>query len=389
MRDNFTEQDLRQLLGRRDTLCVSIYLPTQTAGPEIEQNPIQLKNLLNEAEEKLVQGGVRAAEAREWLEKARSYLDDRYFWQHQSHGLALFIEGATTRLYRLPLEFKPEVVVSDRFHITPLLPLLSGDGLFYLLALSQKQARLFQGSRFEIEEVPVEEMPKSLADALRYDEFEPQTQYHSADAPGAAGGGQIIFHGHGGGEEDRKVHLARYLQGIDRALAEVLQKEQAPLVLAGVDYLLGIYREVNTYDHLLEEAILGNPDDLSAQELHQRAWPLVEPVFRAPRQEAAERYKALAGTGKTANDIQEIVPAAYQGRIDVLFLTREHHVWGTFDVESQRVHLDEAPGPDNEDLCDLAAAHTFLNRGKVYVVDPDQEPDAMPDTNGLAAIFRY
>ncbi|OUC09055.1 hypothetical protein RY27_05225, partial [Litorilinea aerophila] len=175
MRDNFTEQDLRQLLGRRDTLCVSIYLPTQTAGPEIEQNPIQLKNLLNEAEEKLVQGGVRAAEAREWLEKARSYLDDRYFWQHQSHGLALFIEGATTRLYRLPLEFKPEVVVSDRFHITPLLPLLSGDGLFYLLALSQKQARLFQGSRFEIEEVPVEEMPKSLADALRYDEFEPQT----------------------------------------------------------------------------------------------------------------------------------------------------------------------------------------------------------------------
>jgi hypothetical protein len=42
------------------------------------------------------------------------------------------------------------VVVTDRFHIKPLLPLLSGDGRFYVLALSQSEVRLLQGTRYSV-----------------------------------------------------------------------------------------------------------------------------------------------------------------------------------------------------------------------------------------------
>jgi hypothetical protein len=35
--------------------------------------------------------------------------------------------------------------------------------------------------------------------------------------------------------------------------------------------------------HLLDEAIEGHPDRLSAKELHDRAWAVVEPHFRAKR----------------------------------------------------------------------------------------------------------
>jgi len=42
------------------------------------------------------------------------------------------------------------VVVSDRFHLKPLLPLLTGDGRFYILALSQNQVRLLQGTRYSV-----------------------------------------------------------------------------------------------------------------------------------------------------------------------------------------------------------------------------------------------
>jgi hypothetical protein len=42
------------------------------------------------------------------------------------------------------------VVVSDRFHLKPLLPLLTGDGKFYLLTLSQEdEVKFFEGSRFQ------------------------------------------------------------------------------------------------------------------------------------------------------------------------------------------------------------------------------------------------
>jgi hypothetical protein len=45
------------------------------------------------------------------------------------------------------------VIVSERFHVKPLLPLLSGDGRFYVLALSQNEIRLLQGTRYSVEQV--------------------------------------------------------------------------------------------------------------------------------------------------------------------------------------------------------------------------------------------
>ncbi|MGH8601563.1 MAG: hypothetical protein ACREXR_01905, partial [Gammaproteobacteria bacterium] len=44
-------------------------------------------------------------------------------------------------------------VVEHRFHLKPLFPLISGDGTFYLLALSQNEVRLFKGSRYHINEL--------------------------------------------------------------------------------------------------------------------------------------------------------------------------------------------------------------------------------------------
>jgi len=46
--------------------------------------------------------------------------------------------------YRLPIEFQELVVVSDQFHLKPLLYLINNDGRFYLLALSQNDVRFLR-----------------------------------------------------------------------------------------------------------------------------------------------------------------------------------------------------------------------------------------------------
>ena len=56
----------------------------------------------------------------------------------------------------------------DRFHLKPLLPLLTGDGRFYVLAVSQNAVRLLQGTRHSIHEIRPELMPKSFADATHF-----------------------------------------------------------------------------------------------------------------------------------------------------------------------------------------------------------------------------
>ena len=170
-----TREDLKALSQQQDESLVSIYLPTRPAGPETRENPIRFKNLLAAAESKLSERGFRASEARAMLEPAQQLVDDYDFWQHQSTGLALFISSSFSRSYRLPLDFEELVLVGPHFHLKPLVPLLSGDGRFYLLALSQNEIRLFQGTRHTFEEVMLtEQVPGSLAEALWYEDPEKQ-----------------------------------------------------------------------------------------------------------------------------------------------------------------------------------------------------------------------
>ncbi|MDK3156606.1 hypothetical protein QPK87_08445 [Kamptonema cortianum] len=195
-------------LTQTEEPSISIYLPTERRSKETRQNPIRFKNLIRQAEEQLIEQGLKTQEAHQLLQAAHE-LDTYDFWQHQSDGLAIFISPSLFRYYRLPLDFEELAVVSDRFHLKPLLSLFTGDGQFYLLALSQNQVRLFQGSRFSISEVELENVPQGIAEALRYDDPEQQLQFHTRTQPARAEGDSrsdpygnraAIFHGQGGGE---------------------------------------------------------------------------------------------------------------------------------------------------------------------------------------------
>ena len=58
----------------------------------------------------------------------------------------------------------------------------------------------------------------------------------------------------------------------------------------------------------LSDGVEGSPERLSTQELHDRAWPLVEPHFLEARAKTAALYRQLAGTGRSTSDLMQIVP---------------------------------------------------------------------------------
>lgn len=384
-----TRDDLRTLIGKRDGWCVSIFVPTHRIGPETQQNPIRLKNLLGKAEEDLVAAGLRPPEAQKLLQPAETLLHDGLFWQHQSDGLALFVSPERFQHYRLPFDFEELAVVAERFHIKPLLPLLSGDGRFYVLALSQNEIRLLQGTRYSVSEVDLGEVPDSLAEALKYNDPEKRLQFHtSTRTPGGKGQRPAIFHGHGvASADDPKDYILRYFHQVDEGLGDLLGGEETPLVLAGVDYLLPLYKEANTYPHLVAEWIEGNPEELRAEELHEQAWPILRPLFLKAKREAAAQYRQLAGAGseRASSDLEEVIPAAYVGRVETLFVALHTQRWGAFDADTYEVRLHNEEEPGDEDLLDLAAVHTLVNGGTVYAVEPEKVPDGTP----LAAVFRY
>lgn len=325
--DVLTREDLRTLLVESHEPCLSLFMPTHRGGSE--QDPVRWKNLLREAEERLIARGLCAPKAKEFLDPGHKLSADPSFWKNQSDGLAFFLAQEFQRLYRLPMVFENLVAVGEQFHIKPLLPLISSNGRFYVLALSQHGVRLLQGTRDRVSEVDLKGVPRSLAEALLTHEAKEPFSFHGRRAGEGAGSWSGIFHGHGVGIDDSKDELLHYFQKIDRGLHPLLREERAPLVLAAVDYLQPIYRQANTYVHLLEEGVSGNPDRLSVAELHDQAWPLVQPLFKAEQERAAAQYRRLAGTGHASGDLEAVVAAAYAGRVETLFVALEHRSGGS------------------------------------------------------------
>jgi len=266
----------------------------------------------------------------------------------------------------MPQSFKELIVVTDRFHIKPLIPALASDAEFYILAISQKNVRLLKCSLQHAEEMDLEGVPENLAEALNLDDFEKRIQRHT-------------------GTEDIKANILQYFQQVDRGLRELLRDKKTPLIFAGVDYLFPIYREASTYPYLTDKGIYGNPEGSNADMLLDSARPVVETLLKAKRVDALSQYRQDAGTGLTSSNVREVVRAACHGRVGILFVSVGVQQWGTFDAVTDEVALDKDANSTNEDLLDLATIQTIMNGGTVYAMDHGE----MPDASSLAAIFRY
>ena len=387
--DLLTRNELVALSETHGEWCVSLFLPTVRAGAETQQNPIRFRNLLRTAEERLMKAGLRKPDAENLLQPADALLNDADLWRHMSDGLAVFVTGDELHTFRAPIPFEELAIVTHRFHLKPLLPLLSNDGQFYVLALSQDEIRILEGTRDSVTQVEMESVPDSLAEALQFDDPESRLQWRTAASGAAGGSGGTVFYGGGSGSDSEgKKNILRYFQKVDRGLNDLLAEKSVPLLVAGVDYLLPIYREANTYRHLMDAGIVGNPETLSARELHEKAWKIVRPHFAEAQQQDRERFEQLTGqqSQQASSDLKTILKAAHEGRVATLFVALDAYQWGIFKPASNYklpVHLDRQP--EDQDLFDLAAILTFANGGQVFAV-PDDE---VPGDSSMAAIFRY
>jgi hypothetical protein len=124
---------------------------------------------------------------------------------------------------------------------------------------------------------------------------------------------------------------------------------------------------------------------LSAKDLHEKSWPIVQPALHASRRSALARYDELGGTPRVTQDLSEVLSAAFDGRVDSLFAKSGAHLWGTFDGVDRKITRHDDPQPGDEDLINLAALSTIQNSGQVYVLSPEE----MPQSQVLAALLRY
>ena len=380
--DILTREDIKRLAKvPRNGPCISIYLPTTPVNTENGQDLLRYKNLLRSVEEGLAAGGMRGTDLMALLLPFKALLEDVGFWRHSTGGLAVL--GCTDEFmtYRVPGAVGPSAAVADRYLLKPLIPLIDHGDQFLVLALSLNSVRLLKGGRYDMSEVPLEAVPTSLADALKWDDYEREVQFFSTAMGTTA---SQTFYGTGGTGSDPKSEIARYFHRVDTGVRELVGGAPTPLVLAGVDYLLPIYRSVSHYPSLVDGGVTGNPEKRSAAQMHEKAWTVAEPLFTKARAEAIERLGDLKSAGRTSDDLSQIAPAAVAGRVDTLFLDVDVEAWGVVGPDGNG-EIHPRPLPGDMELYDFTATRTLLADGSVWAINREAEPEL----GHIAAIFRY
>lgn len=382
-------EDLQALAQVEAAHAVSAYLPTHAAGPETRQDPIRLKNLLDQAASRLHEAGHRRPDIEAVLAPARELLADTEFWRHQDQGLVVFMAPDFFRCERLPIEVDETLVVGRRLYLKPLLPLLAGGERFLLLAVSARQPRLFLGSRFDCHEVSAD-FPHGVGQISAESEYDNESDAAPPARPRTAGHvGMPASHNAGETpEEQRKAQLIQYLRRVLHVVEEYKGASPMPLVLVAQPEIQGHLRALAKGQDSVEGGVEADPEALDRDDLHRRAWKLVEPVLASRHERETERFTALLNDGdaKASTVPEDIVVAAHEGRVETLLLAQGEQLWGQLDAFERRVAVQGGPDAEAEELLDRAALETVLQGGRVELL-----PKSALPRPGLimAAILRY
>ena len=158
-----------------------------------------------------------------------------------------------------------------------------------------------------------------------------------------------------------------------------------PVLLAGVEELAAAFRRISGHEGIVEEPISGNVAHLSASELHGKAWPLVRERLEDRTAKLLERIAASGAEVPVSRELDDVVRAGSDGRVETLFVAVDRECWGRYDEAQREVTRDEPPGTGDYDLLDRAAADTCLKGGHVHAVPASRIRRRAPRSPGCAA----
>jgi hypothetical protein len=325
--------------------CVSLYLPLGLTEEERQGARQRLQSLLRQAQETLMRHYPAVASA---LAKSLVALADRLPQGVPGRGVAIFLSQGVAGYLPLPERPRELAVVSESFHVKPLLSLLQGHERFFVLSLEPRTAVLYEGSGVSLDEREV--FQRAL----------------------------------GRGDEARE--LARFCRDVEQRLRSRFRGRYEPLMVVAPAKLRALYRGLSRLrNHIDHPSLSLEADAVSASELHALTWPLATDHLMRQRRRLSRDYRIARLKRATVERLDDVAVAVFEGRVATLLIERHVQIWGRFDEMGRRIELARRRGAAPVDcLLDDLAERVVGAGGNVYVLETADMPVGSP----VAAILR-
>lgn len=361
--------EIERIAAIRAPWCVSIYAP-EGLGPEAaEQARIEAKTQLRSAVQQLEDAGVDREDIRAIESSVGGLLADHEFWQERTMSLAIFANGSSLTNFGLPVDLRPLCEVSDRFTIAPLAYAAQASLPVFILSLAQNSVRFIGVTPGRpVTEPPVPDLPHDLRSTVALDlTNDRDTLAHLRTS------------------EDPKIRMQEYCRAIDRALHPLLVASARPLIIAAAEPLAGIYPSVNSYPHLAETVIAGNPEERSAEQLAEEAVPIIAAIREQQRAAVRTRFAETMPREFAVTSLADVATAATFAAIDTLMVDIDARTPGYLDEETGAVTVSAEQDTSNYALNDEIVRRALASGADIVVMAAEDIPGHGP----AAAILRF
>lgn len=356
-----TRHDLKELQSLTKVPALSILLPTHRAFPENKQDPILVKNLVDEAKDRL--GQEFSARELEPLFNQLDALVGEINYPHTLDGLALFVSHDFAKSYYLPFPVPARVIIDQTFATRDLVYGMHRTLRYWVLLLSQASTRLLVGTGETLEEI---------AD---------QTFAMQMTGPGATTA--LPYDSDSSYMDDRH---RRFFQQVDSAFGTYANDEDLPLIVGGVDRQISFFKEVSQYKGAIVGTLSGNLDRATIYELTPPVWELMQSVRRDQQANALQELADAAGARKVVSTIEEVWRLAHEGRGKRLLVEKNYHVPAVVTDEGNLEIVDQVGGTEvMDDAIDEIIEAVLAKGGQVVLV----EDGSLSDYQRIALILRY
>lgn len=327
--------------------AVTITLPTHRTTPENQQDIIRIKNLVKQAMDRLL--GMYSKREIEPLLLRLSNMVETIDFHNVLDGLALFANADFVRAVYLPFTLKERIIVAESFFTRDLIYALNRTPRYWVLVLSEKPTRLYEGVRDDLIEI-------------------------------REGGFPIVHEGPGGeqplpgGFGIRKSAMRderhrQFFRSLDEAFKPFLAEDSLPLVLVGVERYIAFFKEVSGNTKAVLTTLIGSHDKTSAYELAKLVWPLVEENLNEQRQQVFRELDLAVSNRKYVSGVGEAWRLAKEGRGKLLLVEEDFHFPARLDENGQLIPADDPTAPDAmEDAVDIIIETVLRQQGKVVFV---------------------
>jgi hypothetical protein len=188
----------------------------------------------------------------------------------------------------------------------------------------------------------------------------------------------------------KKDKVKRLCQAVDNGLRADLRDTDKPLILAGVGYVLDMFREVTHYPNICTAEIHGNPERLATGQLHDKAREILTHHLQQNRREAVSAFAEVPGDNRLTGDLDRVLADGAAARLEALFLPADRRIWGqpaTTGAKPAARH--EKPEPGDDELLTVAAARTLQTGGTVIPVPAAEVPGVDSGDDPVAGLRRY